>query len=79
MFPNLKRGGAVGLICIALGSTSNRAAAVTVEVARKCKALTEHSLSSARAGKPRRGECEGKRASGARLFQQVCGERQQGG
>ena len=59
MFPNLKRGGAVGLICIALGSTSNRATAVTVEVAKKCEALTAKAYPPREPGNPAAGSAKG--------------------
>jgi hypothetical protein len=65
----------LALICIALGSTPNRATAVTVEVAKKCEALTAKAYPPREVGNP--AECERNGARPARLFQQVRGERRQ--
>jgi hypothetical protein len=60
MFTSLRVGCAfLVLICIALGSTSNRAAAVTVEVARKCKALTDTAYPPREPGNPAAGRAKG--------------------
>jgi hypothetical protein len=49
----------LAVICVALGSTSNRAAAVTVEVARKCKALTDIAYPPREPGNPAAGSAKG--------------------
>jgi hypothetical protein len=49
----------LALICVALGSTSNRAAAVSVEVARKCKALTDIAYPPREPGNPAAGSAKG--------------------
>ena len=60
MFTSLRVGCAfLVLICIALGSTSNRAAAVTVEVARKCKVLTDTAYPPREPGNPAAGSAKG--------------------
>ena len=60
MFTSLRFGCAfLVLIFIALGSTSNRAAAVTVEVARKCKALTDTAYPPREPGNPAAGSAKG--------------------
>ena len=58
MTPNLKMGCAFfALLCITLGS--NPAAAVTVEVARKCKALTTKAYPPREPGNPAAGSAKG--------------------
>jgi hypothetical protein len=47
------------LICIALEPASNRAAAVTVEVARKCKLLTDTAFPPREPGNPAAGSAKG--------------------
>jgi hypothetical protein len=47
------------LICIAFGLTAGRAAAVTVEVARKCKALTDKAYPPREPGNPAAGSAKG--------------------
>jgi hypothetical protein len=60
MFTSLRFGCAfLALICIALGSTSNRATAVTVEVARKCKVLTDTAYPPREPGNPAAGSAKG--------------------
>jgi hypothetical protein len=60
MFTSLRSGCAVlVLICIALGSTLNRAAAVTVEVARQCKALMDKAYPPREPGNPAAGSAKG--------------------
>jgi hypothetical protein len=49
----------LGLICIALGSAPNRAPAVTVEVAKKCEALTAKAYPPRVAGNPAAGSAKG--------------------
>jgi hypothetical protein len=60
MLTDLRFGGAfLVLTCMALGSTSNRAAAVTVEVARSCKALTDKAYPPREPGNPAAGSAKG--------------------
>jgi hypothetical protein len=60
MLTGLRFGGAfLALICMALGLTSNRAAAVTVEVARSCKALTDKAYPPREPGNPAAGSLKG--------------------
>jgi hypothetical protein len=60
MFTSLRFGCAFpALICIALGSISNPAPAVTVEVARKCKALTDTAYPPREPGNPAAGSAKG--------------------
>ena len=47
------------LICITLGSTPNRAMAVTVEVAKKCIALTDAAYPPRVLGNPAAGSAKG--------------------
>jgi hypothetical protein len=47
------------LICVALGAIPTRAAAVTVEVARKCKALTDTAYPPREPGNPAAGSAKG--------------------
>ena len=49
----------LALICIALGSTPNQAIAVTVEVAKKCKALTDIAYPPREPGNPAAGSAKG--------------------
>jgi hypothetical protein len=49
----------LALLGIALGSASNRAAAVTVEVARKCKVLTDTAYPPREPGNPAAGSAKG--------------------
>ena len=60
MLTGLRFGGAfLTLICMALGLTSNRAAAVTVEVARTCKSLTDKAFPPREPGNPAAGSVKG--------------------
>jgi hypothetical protein len=60
MLTNLRFGGALlALTCMVLGSTSNSAAAVTVEVARHCKALTDAVYPPREPGNPAAGSLKG--------------------
>ena len=60
MFSSLKLKSAFAvLICITLGSASNRAIAVTVEVAKKCKALTDTAYPPRQPGNPAAGSAKG--------------------
>jgi hypothetical protein len=60
MSPGLRFGCALlALTCIALGPASNRAAAVTVEVARKCKLLTDTAFPPREPGNPAAGSAKG--------------------
>jgi hypothetical protein len=60
MFTGLKFGIAcLVLICAAFGLASNRAGAVTVEVARKCKALTDTAFPPREPGNPAAGSAKG--------------------
>jgi hypothetical protein len=60
MFSSLKSECAfVVLICITLGSTSDRAIAVTVEVAKKCIALTDAAYPPRVPGNPAAGSAKG--------------------
>jgi hypothetical protein len=47
------------LICVALGAIPTRAAAVTVEVARSCKALTDKAYPPREPGNPAAGSLNG--------------------
>src|SRR5260370_21165981 len=49
----------LALTCIALGPALNRAAAVTVEVARKCKLLTDTAFPLREPGNPAAGSAKG--------------------
>jgi hypothetical protein len=60
MLTSLRLGGAfLALTFVALGSTSNLAAAVTVEVARKCKVLTDTAYPPREPGNPAAGSAKG--------------------
>lgn len=60
MFTSVRLGCAfLALICIALGSTPNQAIAVTVEVAKKCKALTDTAYPPREPGNPAAGSAKG--------------------
>ena len=60
MFTSVRLGCAfLVLICIALGSTPNQAIAVTVEVAKKCKALTDTAYPPREPGNPAAGSAKG--------------------
>ena len=60
MFTSVRLGCAfLALICIALGSTPNQAIAVTVEVAKKCKALTDTAYPPRQPGNPAAGSAKG--------------------
>jgi hypothetical protein len=60
MFANLKLGSAlVALICIAAGSMTNSASAVTAEVAKKCAALTAKAYPPRVVGNPAAGSAKG--------------------
>ena len=47
------------LICIALGTASNRALAVTAEVAKQCQALTAKAYPPRQVGNPAAGSAKG--------------------
>lgn len=60
MFVSLKLGfSSVALTFIALGMTSHQAAAVTVEVAKKCEALTAKAYPPRVIGNPAAGSAKG--------------------
>ena len=60
MFANLKFGGAlVALVCIAVAPMTDRAAALTVEVAKKCNALTAKAFPPRQVGNPAAGSAKG--------------------
>jgi hypothetical protein len=59
MFTSLKCGAFVALIFLSLGITPNRASAVTVEVARKCEALTAIAYPPREPGNPAAGSAKG--------------------
>jgi hypothetical protein len=60
MFTSLRFAGAfLALTCVLQGPLSNRAAAVTVEVARKCKALTDIAYPPREPGNPAAGSEKG--------------------
>ena len=60
MFSNLKFLGAlVGLVCIAVASMTDSAAAVSVEIAKKCNALTAKAFPPREAGNPAAGSAKG--------------------
>jgi hypothetical protein len=61
MFTSLKFECAfLALICVALGAAANRASAVTVEVARKCEALTAKAYPPRVIGNPAAGSAKGR-------------------
>jgi hypothetical protein len=59
MFANLKSMGAVGLVFIAVASMTNSAEAVSVEVAKKCDALTAKAFPPQVIGNPAAGSAKG--------------------
>ena len=60
MFTSLRFGGVfLALTCMISGPLSNRAVAVTVEVARKCKALTDIAYPPREPGNPAAGSAKG--------------------
>jgi hypothetical protein len=60
MFTGLRFGGAfLVLTCVTFGLSSNRAAAITVEVARNCKALTDKAYPPREPGNPAAGSLKG--------------------
>jgi hypothetical protein len=60
MFTSLRFAGAfLALTCMVQGLLSNRAVAVTVEVARKCKALTDAAYPPREPGNPAAGSQKG--------------------
>ena len=60
MLAGLRFGGAfLALTCVTLGLNSNRATAITVEVARKCKALTDKAYPPREPGNPAAGSSKG--------------------
>jgi hypothetical protein len=60
MFTSLRFAGAfLALTCMVQGLLSNQAAAVTVEVARKCKALTDIAYPPREPGNPAAGSVKG--------------------
>jgi hypothetical protein len=70
MFTSLRFGRAfLALICIVLGSTSKPATAVTVEVARTCKALTDRAYPPREPGNPAAGSAKGSGQAAQDYFQ----------
>jgi hypothetical protein len=60
MFSNLKFWGAlVGLVCIAVAPMTNSAAAVSVEIAKKCNDLTAKAFPPREVGNPAAGSAKG--------------------
>jgi len=60
VFDNLKSGSAlVALTCIAVGSITSSASAITVEVAKKCAALTAKAYPPREPGNPAAGSAQG--------------------
>jgi hypothetical protein len=60
MFTSLSsRYASPALICVALGAIPTRAAAVTVEVARTCKSLTDKAYPPREPGNPAAGSVKG--------------------
>jgi hypothetical protein len=60
VFAKLKLASAIaGLICISVTSTTNNASAVTVEVAKKCSALTAKEFPPRVIGNPAAGSAKG--------------------
>jgi hypothetical protein len=60
MLANLKFGGApAALLCIGVGLTTASASAVTVEVAKKCEALTAKAYPPREPGNPAAGRAKG--------------------
>ena len=60
MFANLKfRGALVALTCIAGGSMTSGASAITVELAKKCEALTAKAFPPREVGNPAAGSAKG--------------------
>ena len=49
----------IALVLVALGASPNRASAVTVEVARKCEALTAKAFPPREPGNPAAGSAKG--------------------
>jgi hypothetical protein len=61
----------VALICIAVGSTTSGASAITVELARKCSALMTKAYPPRQPGNPAAGSTKGNGAE-ARAYYQKC-------
>ena len=60
MFANLKFGSAiVALICVAAGPMTDSVSAITVEVAKKCNALTAKAFPPRQVGNPAAGSAKG--------------------
>ena len=60
MFPKLTYGTVlVALICIAVGSVTNGASAITVEVAKKCQTLSDKAYPLRVPGNPAAGRAKG--------------------
>jgi hypothetical protein len=60
MFSNVKFGGSlVALACIAVALVGGRASAVTVEVAKKCEALSAKAFPPREVGNPAAGSTKG--------------------
>jgi hypothetical protein len=60
MFTKVKFGGAlVALVCIVVGPMTNRASAVSVEVAKKCNALAAKAFPPRVTGNPAAGSAKG--------------------
>ena len=71
MFGNMKCGTALlALVCVAGGPMTGSASAVTVEVARKCEALTAQAFPPRQPGNPAAGLAKGTAASGRKYFSQ---------
>jgi hypothetical protein len=69
MFTSLRFGGAfLALTCMVQGPFSNRAAAVTVEVARKCKTLTDIAYPPREPGNPAAGSEKGSGRAAQNFF-----------
>jgi hypothetical protein len=61
----------VALICVAVGSTTSGASAITVELARKCSALMAKAYPPREPGNPAAGSAKGNGAS-AQAYYQKC-------
>jgi len=60
MLANLKSGSAlVALVCIAVGSMTGTASAITAEIAKKCNALTARAFPPLVPGNPAAGSAKG--------------------
>jgi hypothetical protein len=71
MLVNLKSGsGLAALVCIGVGSMTGSASAVTVEVAKKCEALTIKAYPPRVAGNPAAGSAKGTGAAERSYFRE---------